>query len=91
MLTSLLDFFSRVIDTYDTDNNKAVALEFSLSELEKSIWQGTNEKLMEKVNARGIQGDAARWISRRAPTVMHQPILELNYYCNALLSKQLEK
>ena len=59
-LTSLLDFYAQVIDTYDTDNNKAVDL-VSL-DFQKAIDKVPHERLMLKVNARGIQGVAARWI-----------------------------
>ena len=59
-LTSLLDFFAQVIDTYDTNNNKAadiVSLDF-----QKTFDKVPHERLMLKVNANGIQGDEARWI-----------------------------
>ena len=59
-MTSLLDFFAKVIDTYDTDNNKGVdrvCLDF-----QKAFGKVPHERLMLKVNAHGIQGDAARWI-----------------------------
>ena len=59
-LTSLLDFFSQVIDTYDTDNNKAVDLVYL--EFQKAFDKVPYERLMVKVNAPGIQGDTARWI-----------------------------
>ena len=59
-LTSLLDFFAQVIDTYDTDNNKAVDLVYL--DFQKSFSKVQHERLMLKVNANGIQGDAARWI-----------------------------
>ena len=59
-LTSLLDFFSQVIDTYDTDNNnKTVDVVYLL--FQKSFDKVPHERLMIKVNAHGIQGDAARW------------------------------
>ena len=59
-LTSLLDFCVQVIDTYDTDNNKAVDL-FYL-DFQKEFDKVPHERLMLKVNAHGIQCDAARWI-----------------------------
>ena len=59
-LTSLLDFFAQVIDTYDTDNNKAVDLVYL--DLQKAFDKVPHERLMLKVNAHDIQGDAARWI-----------------------------
>ena len=58
-LTSLLDFFSHVIDTYDTDNNKAVELVYL--DFQKAFDKVPRERLI-RVNAHGIQGDAARWI-----------------------------
>ena len=62
-LTSLLNFFAQVIDTYDTDNNKAVDL-VDL-DFQKAFDKVPHERLMLKVNAHGIQGDAARWIRSR--------------------------
>ena len=59
-LTSLLDFFSQVIDTYDTDKNKAVDLVYL--DFQKAFDKVPHEGLMVKVNGNGIQGDAARWI-----------------------------
>ena len=59
-LTSLLDFFAQVIDTYDTDNNNAVDLVYP--DFQKEFDKVPQEILMVKVNAHGIQGDAARWI-----------------------------
>ena len=59
-LTSLLDFFAQVIDTYDTDNHKAVDLVYL--DFQKAFEKVPHERLMLKVNAYGIQGDAARWI-----------------------------
>ena len=58
--TSLLEFFARVIDTYDKDNNKAVDI-FYL-DFQKAFDKVPHERLIVKVNAHGIQGDAARWI-----------------------------
>ena len=59
-LTSLLDLFAQVIDTYDTDNNKAVDLVYM--EFEKAFDKVRQERVMVRVNAHCIQGDAARWI-----------------------------
>ena len=59
-LTSLLDFYAQVIDTCDTDNNKAVDLVYL--DFQKSFDKVPHERLMIKVNAHDIQGDAARWI-----------------------------
>ena len=59
-LTSLLDFFAQVIDTYATDNNKAVDLVYL--DFQKAFDKVPHERLMVKVNAHGIQGDAAIWI-----------------------------
>ena len=59
-LTSLLDFFAQVIDTYGTDNNKAEYLVYL--DFQKAFDKVPQERLMVKVNANGIQGDAARWI-----------------------------
>ena len=58
--TSLLDFFPQVIDTYDTDHNKAVVLVYL--DFQKAFDKVPHERLMVKVDAHGIQGDAARWI-----------------------------
>ena len=59
-LTSLLDFFAQVIDTYDTDNNEAVDLVYL--DFQKAFDKVPHERLMLKVDAQGINGDAARWI-----------------------------
>ena len=79
-LTSLQDFFAQVIDTYDTDNNKAVDLVYL--DFQKSFDKVPHERLMVKVNAHDIQGDTARWIQnwlagrrQRVCNTMHQPIL----------------
>ena len=48
------------MDTYDTDNNKAVDLVYL--DFQKAFDEVPHERLMVKVNAHGIQGDAARWI-----------------------------
>ena len=52
-LTSLLDFFTQVIDTYDTNNNKAVDLVYL--NFQKAFNKVSYERLMLKVNAHGIQ------------------------------------
>ena len=52
--TSLLDFFSKVIDTYDTVNNKAVDL--VCLDFQKAFDKVLYESLMVKVNAHCIQG-----------------------------------
>ena len=54
-LTSQLDFFA-----LDTDNNKAVDLVYL--DFQKAFDKVPHERLMVKVNAHGIHGDAARWI-----------------------------
>ena len=59
-LTSLLDLFSQVIDTHDTNNNKAIDLGYL--DFQKTFDKVPHERLMLEVNAHGIQGDAARWI-----------------------------
>ena len=59
-LTSLLDFFARVIDTYDTGNNKAVDLVYL--DFQKEFDKVPHERLLVEVMAHGIQGSAARWI-----------------------------
>ena len=70
-LTSLLDLFSQVIDTYGTDNNKAVDLVYL--DFQKAFVKVPHERLMVKVNARGIQGVAARrirnWLAGRCQRV----------------------
>ena len=58
--TSLLDFFAQVIDTYDSDNNKAV--DPAYVDFQKAFDKVPHERLMAKVNAHGIQGGAERWI-----------------------------
>ena len=47
-LISLLDFFAQVIDTYDTDNNKAVDLVYL--DFLKAFDKVPHERLMVKVN-----------------------------------------
>ena len=59
-LTNLLDFFARVIDIYDTGNNKAVDLIYL--DFQKVFDKVPQERLLVKVMAHGIQGGAARWI-----------------------------
>ena len=56
--TSLLDFFA-VIDTHDTDNNKAIDIVYL--DFQKALVKVPHERLMLKVNG-DIQRDAARWI-----------------------------
>ena len=56
-LISLLDFFGKVIDTSDMDNNKTVGLIHL--DFQKAFHKIPHESLMVKVNAHGIQGDAA--------------------------------
>ena len=48
------------MDTYDTNNNKAVDLVYL--DIQKAFNKVPHERLMETVNAHGIQGGAARWI-----------------------------
>ena len=57
-LASLIDFFVRVIDTYDTSNNKAVDLIYL--DFQKAFDKVPHERLLLKVIAHGIQGSAAR-------------------------------
>ena len=52
--------FAQVIDTYDTCNNKAVGLVYL--DFQKAFNKVPQERLRVKINAHGIQGDAARWI-----------------------------
>ena len=59
-LTSLLDFFAHVIDTYDTGNNKAVDRIYL--DFQKAFDKVPHERLLVKVMAHYIQGSAARWI-----------------------------
>ena len=59
-LTSLLDFFARVIDTYDMGNNKAVDLIYL--DFQKAFDKVPHERLLVKVMAHGIQGSATQWI-----------------------------
>ena len=59
-LTSLLDFLAQVIDTNDMDNNKAEDLVYL--DFQKTFDMVSHERLMQKVNAHGIQNYAARWI-----------------------------
>ena len=73
--TSLLNFYAQVIDTYETDINKAVDLVYL--DFQKTFDKVPHERLMLKVNAHGIQGDAARWLSnwlacRRQRVRIHQ-------------------
>ena len=70
-LTSLLGFFARVIDTYDTGNNKKVDL-INL-DFKKAFDKVPHETVLVKVKAHGIQGSAAQtirnWLSRRRQRV----------------------
>ena len=59
-LRSLLDFYAQVIDTYDTDNTKAVDILYL--DFQKAFDKVPHERLMLNVDAHGIQGDTARWI-----------------------------
>ena len=56
----MFDFFSLVIDTYDTDNNKAVDLVYL--DFQNAFDKVPHERLMVKVTAHGIQDDEARWM-----------------------------
>ena len=58
-LTSQLDFFAQVVNTYDSDNNKVDLVYFDFQKFKS---QGTTWVTHVQVNAHGIQGDAARWI-----------------------------
>ena len=76
-MISLPDFFP-VIDTYDTDNNKAVDLVYL--DFQKSIWQGATLKTIGKRQCTRH----SRWcnqmdqglVSWSSSTGMHQPILQ---------------
>ena len=59
-LTSLLDLYAQVIDTYDTDNNKAVDLVYL--DFQKAFEKVPHERLVLKVKAQDIQDDAGRLI-----------------------------
>ena len=59
-LTSLLDFYAQVIDTYDTDNNKEVDLVYL--DCQKAFDKVPHERLILKINSHGIQGNAAKLI-----------------------------
>ena len=56
-LKSLLDFFARVIDTYDTGNNEALDLIYL--DFQKAFDKVSHERLLVKVMAHGIKGSAA--------------------------------
>ena len=76
-MTSLLDFFAHVIDTYDTENIKPVDLVYL--DFQKAFDKEPHEGLMLKVTGHGIQGDAARWIrnwsaGRRQQICIKDPI-----------------
>ena len=49
-----------VMNTYGTDNNKTVDLVYL--DFQKAFDKAPHERLIVKVNAHGIQGDAAKWI-----------------------------
>ena len=53
--SKIIDFFF-----FRTDNNKAVDLVYL--DFQKAFEKVPHERLMVKVNAHGIQGEAARWI-----------------------------
>ena len=78
-LTSLLDFYAQVIATYDTDNNKAVDRVYL--DFQKAFDKVPHERLMLKVNAHIIQGEAARlirnWLAGR-----HQRVCINQSYSN---------
>ena len=61
--TSLLDFFAIVIDTYDTDNN--TALDLFYLDFQKAFDKVSQERIILKVNAHAIHGDATRGIQNR--------------------------
>ena len=74
-LTSLLDLFAQVMGTYDTDNTKAVHHVYL--DFQKAFYNVPHEILIVKVNAHGIQDDAARWMrnwlaGRRQRVCMNQ-------------------
>ena len=73
-LTSLLDFFAQVMDTHDTDNNKAIDLVYL--HFQKAFDKVPHERQMVKDNAHGVQGDAARWI--RKWLAGHRPRVYIN-------------
>ena len=56
-LTSLLEFFASVIDTYDTGNNKAVDLIYL--DFQKAFDKVPHERPLVKRMAHCIQGNAA--------------------------------
>ena len=78
-LASLLDFYPQVLDTYDTDNNKAVDLVYP--DFQKAFDKVPHDRLMLKVNAHGIQGNAARWIRNRL-AARHQRVCINQSYSN---------
>ena len=57
-LTIFLNFFTQVIVSYDMDNNKAVDLVYL--NFQKAFNKVPHKKQMVKLNAHGIQDDAAR-------------------------------
>ena len=56
----MLDFFAKLIETYDSDNNKAVDLVYL--GFQKAFDKVPLERLMAMVNTLGNQDDPARWI-----------------------------
>ena len=63
-LTSLLDFFTHVIDIHDKENNKVVKLTYLNFKI--SFDKVPHERLLAHV----IQGNAARWIRQVTKTVV---------------------
>ena len=51
---------AKIIDSYDMGDNKAVDIVYQ--DFQRALDKVPHERLMLKVNALGIQGDAARWI-----------------------------
>ena len=86
-LTSLLDFFAQVIDTYDMDNNKSLDLVYL--DFQKAFDKVPHERLMVKVNAHGIQGDAARWIQNWLAGRCQRVCINQSYSTWALVTSDL--
>ena len=63
--------FAQIINTYDTDNNKAVDLVYL--DIQKTFDKVPHERLIVNVNAHGIQGDVERgirnWLAGRRQRV----------------------
>ena len=78
-LTSLLDLYAQVIDTYDTGTNKVVDIVYL--DFQKAFGRVSHETLMLKVNAHGIQGNAARW-TRNWLAGRHQRVCINQSYSN---------